>query len=445
MTKDTQPPASSGRQGTTGADIAYDVATSLAALCALPLLPALSLTRWGQHLRERLSWWPKEIFSLERPLWLHAASVGEVLASDPLIREFKRLRPGVPVLLTTTSVPGREAARQRCAADAVALLPLDVWWLTERVVQSVAPRALILIETELWPALVRSVARRGIPVVVASGRLSARAARRYRWIRPIVQAMLQRIDLFLMQSVLDAERIRALGAPAEHVVVGGNLKFARQASAVLDRATGNDLAQHLAQKLLLVAASTHAGEEELVLEACTHVWKAFPDMRLLLAPRRPERFPAVAGLLQQRGVAFERRSELRSLPRPDTQVILLDTVGELVEFLPVAVGVFVGGTFVPDIGGHNVIEPAIFGRPACFGPYTMQVAEAAEQLMEDGAAVRVQSAAELAETWLAWLRDPQHAAAMGERGRGVVARQIEVARRLAERICSHIEGAQCRS
>lgn len=443
MTKDESVPARSRRVMTTAADLAYDVATSLAAVCALPLLPVLSLTRWGRHFRERLSWWPEEARSLECPIWLHAASVGEVLASDPLIRELKRLRPGVPILLTTTSVAGRDTAHQHCAADAVALLPLDVWWLTERVVDSVAPRALILIETELWPALIRSAKRRAIPVVVASGRLSARAAKRYQWIRPLVRPMLQRIDLFLMQSPLDAERIRALGASTEHVTVVGNLKFARQATAVLRRATGNDLAQALAQQPLLVAASTHAGEEELVLEACTRVWKDYPEARLLLAPRRPQRFSAVAGLLQQRGVTFQRRSDIRHSPHVDTRVILLDTVGELVEFLPVAVGVFVGGTFVPEIGGHNVIEPAIFGRPVCFGPHTTQVAQAAEQLLEEGAAVRVHSAAELATTWLQWLRDPQGVAAVGERGRIVVARQAAVARSLAEQICRHIEGASC--
>lgn len=438
MESEATSPARKGAR--TGADLAYDLVTTGAALCAVPLLPLLSLTRFGQHLRERLSWWPKEARSLQNPIWLHAASVGEVLAADPLIRELKRLRPGLPVLLTTTSVPGRDTARQRCAADAVALLPLDLWWLIERVVQRVQPRALVLVETELWPALVRTMAQHGIPVILASGRISPGAARRYRRIAPLVRAMLERIDLCLMQSALDAERLCALGAVPERVRVAGNLKFARQASSVLVQGRRNELAQELAERPLLAAASTHAGEEELVLEAFQRVLAEFPRTRLLLAPRRPERFAAVAGLVRQRGLVCQRRSELGSSVADETQVVLLDTVGELVEFLPAAIGVFVGGTFVPEIGGHNVIEPAIFGRAVCFGPYTAQVAEAAEQLLAEGAGACVTSAADLAELWGQWLRDPQQAAAMGEKGRGVVARQTEVARRLAEAICHHLEG-----
>ncbi len=438
----SQPTPRDPKRQSTGADLVYDLATTALAVCALPLLPLLSLTRYGRHLRERLSLWPKEARSLQRPLWLHAASVGEVLAADPLIRELKQARPGVPVLLTTTSVPGRDTARQRCAADAVALLPADLWWLTERVVQQVQPRALVLVETELWPALVRSVARRGIPVILASGRISTASVRRYQRIRPLVRAMLQRMDLCLMQSPLDAERICQLGAQEERVRVAGNLKFARQASSVLAHGKGGACVQALAEQPLLVAASTHAGEEELVLEAFQRVLEEFPHARLLLAPRRPERFKAVAGLVQQRGLRCQRRSKLgHEGPHPSTRVILLDTVGELVEFLPVAVGVFVGGTFVPEVGGHNVIEPAIFGRPACFGPHTTQVSQPAQQLVEEGGGVRVTSATDLAAVWLAWLHDPALAAAMGERGRVVVGRQTEVARQLAETIWNHLEGA----
>lgn len=416
----------------------YDALGVAVCILAVPAWPFFALTRWGKYWLERLGRGAETVATLEAPVWIHAASVGEVLAAEPLVRELRERRPGLPIFVTTTSVPGREAAAHHVAADAVSLAPLDVAWLTDAAVRKIRPRALVLIETELWPALIRSAKRAGVPVILASGRISERAAARYARIPNLMRAMLGFVDLCLMQSSIDAERICALGAEPQRVRVVGNLKFARQASAVVAQAGENALMRWLAQRPLFVAASTHPGEEECVLQAMAQVWRAYPQARLLLAPRRPERFNAVAGLLQHCGIVAIRRSEFRE-PVSEARVVLLDTVGELPAYLACATGVFVGGTFDAKVGGHNVLEPALFGKPVAFGPHTGHVAEAAKRLLAARAAERVQGAEELAAHWLRLLRQPQVAKEMGLRGREVVAEQRDVAARYAAEICQCIE------
>ncbi|MCX8072188.1 MAG: 3-deoxy-D-manno-octulosonic acid transferase [Candidatus Binatia bacterium] len=418
--------------------LVYDVAGAVVSAMAVPAWPLLAWTRWGKYWLERLGRTPQAAPMAEAPVWIHAASVGEVLAAEPLVRELRQRRPGLPIFVSTTSVPGREAAAHHVGADAVSLAPLDVAWLTDAAVRKIRPRALVLIETELWPALIRSARRTGVPVVLVSGRISERAARRYARIPKLMRSVLRCVDLCLMQSALDAERICALGAVPERVRVVGNLKFARQASMVVAQGCDNPLARWLGQQPLLVAASTHRGEEELVLQAMMRVWQHYPQARLLLAPRRPERFKAVAGLLQHNGIAALRRSKFRE-PVGDASVVLLDTVGELPSFLACATAVFVGGTFDPSIGGHNVLEPALFAKPVAFGPHTEHVAEAAQRLLAARAGERVRSAEDLAAHWLHLLRQPEVAKEMGLRGREVVAEQRDVAARYAVEICQCIE------
>ncbi len=405
---------------------------------AFPAWPVFAFTRWGRYWLERLGQGGQSNPATESPVWIHAASVGEVLAAEPLVRELRERRPGLPIFVSTTSVPGREAASHHLGADSVRLAPLDVARLTDATIRKIRPRALVLIETELWPALIRSAKRAGVPVVLVSGRISERAAARYARIPKLMRAMLGFVDLCLMQSAVDAERICALGADPRKVRVLGNLKFARQASTVVAQPGENALARWLAQQPLFVAASTHPGEEELVLQAMARIWPTYPRARLLLAPRRPERFKAVAGLLQHWGMAAVRRSEFCE-PTEDLRVVLLDTLGELPNYLSCATGVFVGGTFDPRVGGHNVLEPALFGKPVAFGPHTEHVAEAAKQLLAARAGERVHGEEDLAAHWMRLLRQPEVAKEMGLRGREVVAEQRDVAVRYAAEICRCIE------
>jgi 3-deoxy-D-manno-octulosonic-acid transferase len=391
------------------AEALYDVA---AALFTLPIL-ALFLGRdAGSGLSERLGRLPASVRSLApAPLWIHAASVGEVWAAAPLVEQVRRRRAEIQLLISTTTVSGRAVA-EKLQPDAVTLLPIDGWRVVDRVLAAVRPRALVLVETEIWPGLLRAAQRTGTPVVVVSGRLSERSWRRARWVGPLYRAALKRVAAFGMQSEEDARRIVALGAPAERVQVAGSLK-AGGLGAVPESAV-----EGLDGRPVLVAASTQPGEEEFVLEAARDLWDVSPELLLVVAPRRPERFDTVAGLVERSGLRYQRRSAMRDAVRPETQILLLDTLGELTGALPKCRAAFVGGT-VAALGGHNVLEPALFGVPVAFGPHTENVATAARALLESTAGVRVQRPEDLCEVWTHWLRSPAEAAAAGARARAV--------------------------
>jgi 3-deoxy-D-manno-octulosonic-acid transferase len=415
----------------------YDLTGLLLGLLALPVLPFLLLTRHGRALGERLGAIPDAARRLQRPIWVHAASVGEVLAAQPLVDELRRRRPDTPLLVSTTSLTGRETARARLAADAVMLLPLDVGWIVGRVMRRVAPRCLVLVETEIWPALIRAAARQRVSCVMISGRVSERAAKGYERVGWLMRAVLPHLSALAMQTDADAARIVGLGAPADRVQVLGSLKLARELSSA--EATAGPHPLHVAAdgRPLLVAASTHAGEEALVLDACAQLWAGYPRGLLLLAPRRPERFDEVERLLASRNLRYERRSAVRHALRPETQVLLLDTIGELPDVLPSATAVFVGGTIAP-IGGHNVLEPAACGKPVSFGPRLDNVRPAADALLRAGAADLVRDADELRAAWTRVLAAPEAAAQMGARGRTVVAAGAAVAARTAELVLHHM-------
>jgi 3-deoxy-D-manno-octulosonic-acid transferase len=408
--------------------VAYDLAGMVLSLFALPVLPFLLLTRHGRGLGERLGRIPDALRALPRPLWVHAASVGEVLAAEPLVERLRQ--PDVPIIVSTTTVTGRDTARARLGVDGVLLLPLDVRWIVDRVMRALRPRCLVIVETEIWPALIRTATRHGVPCVMVSGRVSARAARRYGRIRWLTRAVLSQLSACSMQTDADAARIIAMGAPAERVQVLGSLKFAREAVNA-GRAATAPLTALVAARPLLVAASTHPGEEQLVLDACAGLWTEHPRLLLLIAPRRPERFGEVERLLVHSGVRHERRTSLQAGVGETTQVLLLDTIGELPNVLTAATAVFVGGTIAP-VGGHNVLEPAVCGKPVAFGPHTANVRAAAEALLDSGAAVRVRAAGELAAEWRRLLAQPALAQERGARGRALVAAHAAVAERTAE-------------
>jgi 3-deoxy-D-manno-octulosonic-acid transferase len=408
--------------------VAYDLAGNAAALAALPLLPLLLASRHGRGLGERLGWLAPAARALHRPLWVHAASVGEVLAAQPLIQECRRAWPDLPILVSTTSVTGRDTAGLQPGVDAAMLLPVDLGWIVGGVMRRLQPRCVVVVETEIWPALIRAAARQHVPLLIVSGRISERAAARYARIRWLMRPVLSQVSGFAMQTDADAARIVRLGAPAERVRVVGSLKFARAAMRPAERASTLEPPALPNGRPLLIAASTHTGEEQMVLEACAGLWAEHPDVLLLVAPRRPERFDEVDHLLGRAGVRRERRSRMSGPVGAATRVLLLDSIGELPDFLPAARAVFVGGTIAP-VGGHNVLEPAVFGKPAAFGPHTANVETAVEALLKGGAATRVADAAALHAEWKRVLRHPAAAEEMGARGRAVVAAHAAVAQR----------------
>jgi len=370
--------------------------------------------------------------SPQRPLiWLHAVSVGEVLAVSRLVGELDRALPGHRLLISTTTRTGQELARERFGADRVFYCPLDLRWAVRAWLKALQPRMLILVETEFWPNLLDGCFRRGIPVAVVNARISDRSWPRYRRLRALWRPFLSRFSRVLAQTGTDAERLQALGCSAQVVTVAGNLKCdvraARQAEATAE------LKRRAGALRLVVAGSTLAGEEAALLEAWPQLLAADPQLAMVLAPRHPERFAAVAELLDKAGFAWSHRSAWRSEPEAALlpgQIVLLDTIGELASVYSLAAVAFVGGSLIP-AGGHNPLEPAQFGVPIVMGPHYVNFRAIAEDLLARRA-LRIAAPEELASVLIDLLRESADAQAMGARARAVFASQAGATGRSVE-------------
>jgi 3-deoxy-D-manno-octulosonic-acid transferase len=353
------------------------------------------------------------------PIWIQAASVGEVLLARRLVRRLETIHPAGTVVLSTTTRTGQARAAALKIGTNRFFFPLDARSIVRRALDRLRPSLFVTIETEIWPHLIQELTRRGIPSAVASARLSPRSFRRYRRVRGAVAPALASLTLVAAGSREEAERYRALGTPDDRVFVAGNMKFDLEGAplasgerAAMERDFGLD-----AGRPLLVAGSTGKGEESRVLEAFAAVADHPASPVLLLAPRHPERFPEVADQVAAAGWPWARRSA--GTAPPGTRVVLLDTLGELADCYGMARGAFVGGSLVP-VGGHNLLEPAVRAVPVCFGPHVDNVAEMAAVMFQAGAARQVDDPAALGRVWRAWLDRPEAAAAEGERGRLLV-------------------------
>ncbi|HTQ78876.1 MAG TPA: 3-deoxy-D-manno-octulosonic acid transferase [Thermoanaerobaculia bacterium] len=403
----------------------YQIAAGLALLTAGPFL----LVRRGGHYLEVLPGrllgpGPGSASEAEEPLWIHAVSVGEVGVAATLARA---LPSALPLVVTTITPTGQERARRAFAGRAaVAYLPFELGFAVRRFFRRVAPRALVLVEGDLWPLVLREARRRELPVLVVNGRVSDRSFRRLRRLRPLLGPLFHRVDRFGVQSAEDRRKLLDLGIPAGRVTVTGNLKYespAPERKPDLEAALG----RLAAGRPLLLAGSTMAGEEEAVLDAFARLGGGERAL-LLLAPRHPERWDEVDRLLAARGLRHGRRSRLAEIgspadPLPDPSgaldVLLLDSLGELAGLYSQAAAAFVGGTLVPT-GGHNPLEPARFGVPTAVGPSMENFRDMAERFDQAGAWGRVADAAGLAACWGAWLADPAAARAVGERASRLV-------------------------
>ena len=350
-------------------------------------------------------------------VWVHAVSVGETVAAAPLIHWL--LARGEVVLVTTTTPTGSERVRALFGARVQHVYcPYDLPGAVRRFLRRARPKLALIMETELWPNLFHACAHAKVPVIVANARMSARSARGYGRVAALTRATLAEVSLVAAQTEADAARLRELGARA--VRVTGNIKFDMhlpasllEEAAVLRRGWGED-------RLVWVAASTHAGEDEQVLTAFAQVRRALPDCLLVLVPRHPERFDEVADLCRQRGFAVARRGE-QPLCDARAAVFLIDVMGELPLFYAAGDLAFVGGSLVPT-GGHNVLEPAALGKPVIVGPHSFNFLDITRQLVEAGAALRVADAAQLAEAALRYLADANLRDAAGREGRALVER-----------------------
>lgn len=353
------------------------------------------------------------------PIWVHAVSVGEVQAAAPLIRALHQRHPRRTLIVTTTTPTGAQRVRA-LFPDTVqhAYLPYDLPGAVNRFLDRVRPRQAIVMETEVWPNLYRACARRGIPIVLASARLSEKSVRRYRRFAGVFGPALR--DLVIgAQTQTDAQRFIAIGAHPSRVHVTGNIKFDIEVPAQVPADGAALRSSAFAGRKVWVAGSTHAGEEDQVLEAHRRVLKVHADALLILVPRHPNRFDQVRAWLDDSSMRFVSRSRQES-PTAGSEVLLADTLGELLLFYAAADVAFVGGSLVP-IGGHNLLEPAALAKPILTGPHNANGQDIAQLLVADGAAQEVHSAEELAAAVAKLFAHPGRRREMGEKAQAIVA------------------------
>ena len=399
----------------------YSLLLACAALLSLPwwTLQMLRLGKYRAGFKERLGVVPGRIKAVKPgSIWVHAVSVGEVLAVSGLMAELKKAQPDTAIFVSTTTATGQRLARERFGEAQCFFMPLDFGFALRAYLNALQPRLLILAETEFWPNLLHLARKRGTAVAIVNARISDRSFPRYRRFGRFFRRVLSNVDLFLAQTAADADRLRLIGAPTERVRVSGNLKFdIRQAS-------GSGLAQELRAAIpedspIIVCGSTAEGEEEPILEAFQQVQKKFPSTVMILAPRHPERFDKVASLIASTNIPFVRRSSWTAACPITGGLFLLDSVGELASVYALARIAFVGGSLVP-VGGHNILEPAQYGAAIVVGSHTFNFREIVS-IFENGGALRIATAEDLASVWLELLDNPEARKLLGRRAKDLFA------------------------
>lgn len=415
--------------------------------------------KYREGILDRMGGVPPWLSSLcrQKPvIWLHAVSVGEVLAVSRLVSELDKVADDQPfrgrvrgfqVLVSTTTRTGQRLAQERFGMNRVFYCPLDLPWAVNAYLRAVRPRMLILAETEFWPNLLNGCFRRGIPVAVVNARISDRSWPRYRMLQRLWRPLLAQLSAVLAQSEVDAERLKAIGCQPQRVSVSGNLKF--DVRAGVEAEATRQLKAVGAGMRFVVAGSTLEGEERALLETWPQLLAAELGLLLVLAPRHPERFEAVAGLLERSGLRWSRRSAWKGRAEAELdalapgQIVLLDTIGELASIYSLAAVAFVGGSLVP-AGGHNPLEPAQFGVPIVMGPHYVNFRAITDDLRAHDA-IRIADEGELERTVAALLSHPAEAAAIGENARRVFDQQAgateRTVRALKELLASEVRPA----
>jgi 3-deoxy-D-manno-octulosonic-acid transferase len=376
---------------------------------------------WNADYRGRLGQRLGFVERQPRPgtVWVHAVSVGEVQAAAALVRALLAHDPGLPIVVTTVTPTGAQRAQALFKGSVRhCYLPYDIPGAVTRFLDRIRPQVAIILETEIWPTLYHSLGQRGIPLVLASARLSMRSVGRYRRLSSLFVETLSHGILIGAQTPADAERFRAIGAPADRVQVTGNIKYDLQIPRASIEAGHQFRARCGTSRFVWIAGSTHEGEEEAALDAHAQLRERHPGALLILVPRHPQRFDAVRALLRKRGARYVQRSS-GLVPDAEHAVFLVDTLGELQVFYAASDVAFVGGSLVP-VGGHNLLEPAVLGLPMLSGPHTHNAQDIAEVLEQCGALGIVRGAAELAQRLFDYSEAPERARADGERGRQVV-------------------------
>jgi 3-deoxy-D-manno-octulosonic-acid transferase len=405
----------------------YSVLSVVALVIASPFLAyqAVRHRKYVRSLRQRLGYLPLS-FNIDgdESIWIHAVSVGETLTARALIGELKTRYPGLKLFLSTTTMTGHEVARALTDVDGVFYFPLDWGFTVRRTLDVVRPRLFVMMETEIWPMLLRECRERGVATMLVNGRISKRSFARYALVRRFFRRVLDDVDRFCMQSEEAARRIVALGADPARVVVTGSLKFdSLDWPGVGPHGQSRDRVLRYFRlspgRPVVIAASTLRGEDHASFEAFRRVQARWPDALLVVAPRHPERFEEVTRLAAEEGFRVVRRTSLPVDRSPDADVVVLDTIGELARLYQIASVVFVGGSLV-DAGGHNILEPAMFGKAIVFGPHMHNFAEISAEFLRGSAAVQVSSTRELGECLVDLVGDGVRRASLGAAARAIV-------------------------
>jgi 3-deoxy-D-manno-octulosonic-acid transferase len=422
--------------------LAYSLLLSLGLLVLIPyfLFQALVHGKYYAGLRQRLG--SVSPITGKPVIWLHCVSVGETQAARPLAQRLKQQFPDHALVVSTITLTGQKLAHDvfRKHAESVFYFPFDWRWSVRRALKRINPAAVIIMETELWPNFLRECKAREIPVALVNGRISKQSFRRYAWIKFFLRKVLSSLSIAVMQSETDGQRLQTLGMPAEKIFTAGNLKF--------DADIGKDLAEiakEIAKRFglqagsvsdtpLILAASTHAPEEQIILDSFK-LLRAQQPVRLMLAPRHPERFNEVASLIQNSGLTWARRMNLPESTDANATVILLDTIGELPATYPFASVVFVGGSIV-DRGGHNVLEPAAAGKAVVTGAHTHNFHAIVDQMEEAGALVQLPDARatsmatpHITKVFAKLLASPEARAELGRRAKQLISENQGAAER----------------
>lgn len=406
----------------------YNVLLTALVVIAFPFAAMALILRphYRIGLGQRLGRLPSDVIRLTRntaPFWLHAPSVGELLATRPFLYALKERFPDTPLLVSVQTTTAYQTVAERCPeADGVFYFPLDYPLVSRHVLKRIGPQVFFFTETEMWPNMLASLARQRIPTLLVSGRFSRRAQRRYGLLSPVFRPILQGITACCMQTQEDAQRLIATGADAQRVQVTGNFKVdgvnagGETGRAILVQ-TG------LGDRPLLIGASTHDSEEAVLLQAARELRSSLPHLLLLLAPRHPERFSLVEALLQRQDCRYIKRSACSAPAPPDTEVFLLDTLGELADFYAAASLVFVGGSLIRGPGGHSMIEPALVGVPVCFGPHTQNFSSIVAELKKAQGGIEIYDAHSLCNAALPLLTDADLRQKTGARARKIIEQQ----------------------
>ncbi len=392
----------------------------------LPYLILKSIKRNGSlsGISERFGYYPDINTGNKKVLWIHAVSVGEVIASIPLVLELKSRYPDYSLIMSTVTEAGRATAINKIPfLNAVVYFPFDLHFSVKNAIDKIKPVVFVMLETEIWPNFLKGLNKRKIPAILINGRISDRSYKRYLSVRFFIKEVIKNISTFGMQSSADTERIITMGAVTERVVRTGNLKFEHEV-----RDVSSDTVKKLKGSLnitedkdIIIAGSTHRGEDEEVIKAYLTISKAIRELPLLIiAPRHLDRLHEIEDILKRYNLSFIRKTMIKKGEALSKYpVILLDTIGELSTLYSIASVVFVGGSLVP-VGGHNILEPALYKKPILFGPYMHNFKEIAEGFKNKKAAIEIPNSDEMAKEIINILSNPDIGKELGERGFSVV-------------------------